>query len=620
MSNHDTLSHVQNRLKSLSDNERQAWLIALLIIIGVVGVFTLAGVNEANGFFQPRHPWGPDLTLMRIGLVAIGGVSGFCLGWLFSSHGRLLKLTIALGLAGIAGSIVIFDHGALGWGSAWLLAFVGFLAGLGYWTRRFVERIRELPTTLGSARWATIREMMEGELFSGDGFLLGRALVGPDEHQRITYPGDGHLLTIAPSRSGKGTNVIVPILLTYEGPVLVTDPKGENTMITAEHRRDRMGQKVHVVDPWGITGLEPSRFNPMDWLQAGDVDIGDNAMLLADAIVEMAGGDAKYFDEESLGLFPGLMVYVAIDPAEEGRRTFGRVRDLMLLDGDDLRELFTRMLNSPHPMVRSTGARCLQKEEKLLSNVWATLQSHTHFLDSPRIRESLSASDFDFADMKTKPMTIYLAIPGDRLKSHGRFLRLLIQQALTVNARNIEAKPDKNVLFLIDEMPALGRLSAIEQAYGLMAGYGMQLHGICQNLSQLKAAYGDGFETFIANSGMVQYFGSGDNMTSEYFSKLCGVTTVWNASTALARAAGITRGKETSHSDSTTHTDTATGTQRQLIYADELRRLPEDKQLLLIGNMNPIIADRHPWFRDDDLKQLGRNLHAEAAAAKATAT
>lgn len=616
MSHHSQNLSLYELLQALPDEERRAWYIALFIALASVGPFVLAGLNEASGFFEPRHPWGPDLTIMRVGLVTVGGLSGFCLGWLFSGHGKMIRLVIALVLLGITGSIVIFDHGALGWGTAWLLAFVGFLAGLGYWTRRFVERIRELPTTLGSARWATIREMMDGGLFSGEGFLLGRAFFGPDEHHRVTYSGDRHLLTIAPSRSGKGINVVIPNLFAYDGSVLVTDPKGENAMITADHRRDVLGQEVHVIDPWTITGLTPSRFNPLDWLQPDDIDIGDNAMLLADAIVEMAGGDSKYFDEESLGLLPGLMIYVAIDPAEDGQRTLGRVRDLLLLDGDDLRKLFTRMLKSPNHMVRSTGARCLQKEEKLLSNVWATLQSQTHFLDSPRIRESLSASDFDFAEMKSKRMTIYLAIPGDRLRSHGRFLRLLIQQALTVNARNIEAKPDKNVLFMIDEMPALGRLSAIEQAYGLMAGYGMQLHGICQNLSQLKTAYGEGFETFIANSGMVQYLGSGDHMTSDYFSKLCGVTTVWNASTAIARAFGVTRGKDTSQSDTTTETDTATGTQRQLIYPDELRRLPHTKQLLLIGNMNPIIADRHPWFEDHDLKHLGRNLDAEAEAAK----
>jgi type IV secretion system protein VirD4 len=278
-------------------------------------------------------------------------------------------------------------------------------------------------------------------------------------------------------------------------------------------------------------------------------------------------------------------------------------------DGDDLEKWLKRMLQSPHHIVRATGAMCLQKDEKLLSNILASVQAQTNFLDSQRIRDSLSRSDFRFEDLKTKPMTIYLVLPSDRLHAYGRWLRLLIQQALTVNARNIENKPAKSVLFVLDEMPALGKLTMVEQAFGLMAGYGMQIHAIAQDASQLKRIYGDGWETFVSNAGVIQYFGSRDNFTAEYFSKLCGVTTVWNFSTALARALSVSRGKDGSTSESITNTDTATGSQRKLAYADELMRLPNDKQLVLIDNMNPIIAQKRPWFADPALKDLGVNLH-----------
>ena len=144
-----------------------------------------------------------------------------------------------------------------------------------------------------------------------------------------------------------------------------------------------------------------------------------------------------------------------------------------------------------------------------------------------------------------------------------------------------------------------------------MAGYGIQIHGIAQDLSQVRRNYGDGWETFVANAGVLQYFGSRDSFTAEYFSKLCGETTVWNFSTAIARAFGITRGKEISESDTTTTTDTATGTQRKLAYPDELMRMPSDRQLLLIGNMNPIMANKVPWFEDPELKDRGVNLYAK---------
>jgi len=254
----------------------------------------------------------------------------------------------------------------------------------------------------------------------------------------------------------------------------------------------------------------------------------------------------------------------------------------------------------------SAGARCLQKEERLLANVIASAQAQTHFLDSARIRESLSTSDFKFEDLKTSKVSIFLVLPSDRLHAFSRWLRLLIQQAITVNARNIELKPEKPVLFLLDEMPALGRLAMVEQAYGLMAGFGIQFWGIVQDLSQLKKIYGDGWEAFIGNSGVIQYFGSRDRITADYFSALCGVSTVWNLSYAFGRVFGYSsQGSSSSFSQTTTNSSV----QRKLAYADELMRLPHNKQLILVGNLNPISGYKLPWFNDPELKNLGNNPH-----------
>lgn len=392
---------------------------------------------------------------------------------------------------------------------------------------------------------------------------------------------------------------------------MVIDIKGENALITAQARKE-LGQEVAIIDPWGIApveGIPAARFNPLDWIVESGMDASENAMLLADAIVVRSGDKDAFWDQMAVGFLQGAILYVASDEREDGQRHLPRVRDLMMLDGDDMRGFFQRMLENPHHVVAATGARMLQMDEKLLSNVMASVQSHTQFLDSPRLRESLSVSDFSFADMKTTPMSVFMVLPADRVQAFAPWLRLLVQQAITVNARNISEKPEKPILFILDEMAALGRLSMVEQAYGLMAGFGMQLYGVVQDLSQLKRIYGDGFETFIGNSGLIQYFGSRDRMTSEYFSALCGETTVWNFSTAMSRTFGSSTGQGGgSSSSSTGETDTTAAAQRKLAYPDELMRMGEDRQLIFIENMNPIIGTKVPWFHDPELKSKGVSL------------
>jgi len=583
------------------------------IAVALVGLMALLLLFAALDEME-RHHWDRNYETIfaayRIWMIIGAAGFGFALGWFMSPRAAGLRAILGAIATIILVWVAAMNNGPVGWGLATLLAVTGFLMALGYWMGRAVRALGETPTTFGSAEWAGADELRARDVFGTSGFRLGEFFNG-EVFETISYGGDRHMMTVAPTRKHKGTAQIIPELLTHEGSTMVIDPKGENAMITAAARIE-MGQEVHVVDPWhiaAIEGITSARFNPLDWLQVGDVDITENAMLLADAIIIMSDGE-KFWDEEAKALLVGVILYVATSDHEAGHRHLPRVRDLLLLDGEDLTKLFQMMMASPLHIVASAGARCLQKDDKLLSNVMATVQSHTHFLDSARIRESMSASDFQFEDLKSTAMSIYLVLPADRLNAFSRWLRLMVQQAITVNARNIEEKPDRPVLFVLDELPALGRLSMVEQAYGLMAGFGMQLHGIVQDLSQVKSVYGEGWETFIGNSGVVQYFGSRDRFTAEYFSALCGETTVWNLSSALARSFGSSSGPNgMTSSESTSETDTRAASQRKLAYPDELMRMHDDKQLLIIDNLNPIIARKKRWFEDEALKDKGVNLH-----------
>lgn len=162
-----------------------------------------------------------------------------------------------------------------------------------------------------------------------------------------------------------------------------------------------------------------------------------------------------------------------------------------------------------------------------------------------------------------------------------------------------------------------------------MAGFGMQLWGIVQDLSQLERIYDKGWETFIGNSGVLQYFGSRDLKTADYFSKLCGVTTIQKISFtgAIARAfgtsfsstAGGQGGSSTSgSSSSTTYSESTTYdlVQRPLVFPDELMVLRDEKQILMVENYNPIPGKKILWHRNQQLKSLGVNLHEQRIEGK----
>jgi type IV secretion system protein VirD4 len=570
----------------------------------------------------------------RVAIIAIAALIGFGLGAFFSQKMRRFRRYLWIGIAALVALSTLFVPSPIGSGITGLVTVVAFFVaiGLGLAWGRFAQvgmggPGSEKSVTFGSARWATADLLRRVGLVGDQGLALGYFAV-ENKLAPLHYPGDRHLLTVAPTRAGKGVAAIIPNLLTYRGSALVIDPKGENAMVTAVRRGtgdkkygiEGLGQKVYVVDPWkltpAVTGVPTACFNPIDWIDPGSPDAGENAMMLADSLVVPApGGDENpFWAEESKALLQGLILHVATDPAEDGKRNLGRVRDLLMLPAADFEALCLKMAVSSHPIVASTGARTAGKEAKLLSNVLAAVQSHTHFLDSPSLRESLSRSDFKFEDLKRQPTTVYLVLPADRLNTFGRWLRLMIQMAITVTARNITDKPERPILFLLDEMAAIGRLTMVEQAYGLMAGFGMQLWGIVQDLSQLHRIYGDGWQTFIGNSGVLQYFGSRDKMTAEYFSSLCGESTVPNISSTVSKAFSTTLSNTSSTTQGETTTHNHGETQRKLIFPDELMRIPPHIQLLLVESLDPIAALKISWFQDERFKPLGVNIRQLPAA------
>ncbi|MGV2111942.1 type IV secretory system conjugative DNA transfer family protein, partial [Agrobacterium salinitolerans] len=133
--------------------------------------------------------------------------------------------------------------------------------------------------THGSARFATDREIA-ALTSSGSGLLIGRHT---KTGKPLRYDGPAHLLTMAPTRTGKGVGTIIPNLLTADRSVICVDPKGENARITGRARQ-KFGP-VHVLDPFGVTGRPSAAFNPLAMLDPHGLDVADDASALADALV-----------------------------------------------------------------------------------------------------------------------------------------------------------------------------------------------------------------------------------------------------------------------------------------------------------------------------------------------
>lgn len=573
-------------------------IVALVWIVQIGAILYLAfqrgGMSGLFGRLVERLLFilRSSLSVRILGLGWLGFVLVIGLGTMLHDYGMIAA---AGSSAGAQASLLVLVV---------LLKLLGSLFGFGLGGPDFV---------FGSAQFATPAHAEAMGLVGSTGIRLGY-LRNPNVTQRekeaeeglrrpIHYTGQRHLLTVAPTRAGKGVSTIIPNLLTYPGSAIIIDPKGENAGITYV-RRASIG-RAFVLDPWGITGKPVAKFNPLDLLTADSPTLIEDALLIADALVVHEGGDSSFWSDEARALIMGFLLHIATSPSEAETRTLGRLRDILTSTPDELAEIGMAMAESDHPVVVSSAARLVSKSENERSGVLSTAQQNTHFLESPALRQNLATSDFRFSDLKgDTPASVYIVLPVDRLTTYNRWLRMLIALGIADLARN-PAKPARPVLFMLDEFAQLGRLKIIEDAYGLMAGLGIQLHAIVQDLSQMERLYERGWQTFIGNAGAIQIFGTRDLHTAEYISKMIGVTTRSVRSTSSSSGQG-------GGSSSTSWSPT----QRPLVFPDELMRMDRNAQILLIENANPVLGDKALWYEDEELKALastGQPLQSRAA-------
>lgn len=366
-------------------------------------------------------------------------------------------------------------------------------------------------------------------------FEEGALLVGTVEGQPLGMRDDRHLLTVAGSRAGKGRSVIIPNMCLYPGSVMAIDPKGDLATITAARRgegsphAEGMGQKVYVLDPFEIARGAATRyrssFNPMDLIDPEALHGRDDAALLADAMIIPSHAESYWTDAAKM-LLTGMILYVAGTFHGEAR-TLLKVREHLTAAPEELDETLAEMALSDIAggVVSRAAHTLIAMSERERASILSTAIVQTDFLDSAAMRNVLRGSDFEMSALKDERISIYLSLPAGRIATHSRWLRLMIALAIEAMERN-QRRPALPVLLIMDEFHTLGSMQVIERAAGLIAGFGVRLWPVLQDLTQLKRYYKESWETFLGNAGLTQWFGINDLTTLDYLSKRLGQTTL----------------------------------------------------------------------------------------------
>lgn len=483
----------------------------------------------------------------------------------------------------------VFDIGGMIAAGSGLLA-VAVAITMSVWRSRQARKV----TTYGSARWADAADIRKAGLTQPAGVFLGQH----DGHY-LRHEGSEHVLTFAPTRSGKGVGLVVPTLLSWPASAVIHDIKGENWQITAGWR-SRFSHCL-LFNP---TDAKSAAYNPLLEVRRGAHEVRD-VQNIADILVDPEGALEKrnHWEKTSHALLVGAILHVLYAGAD---KTLRGVANFLSDPASPFELTLHRMMTTPHlgdgphPVVASAAREVLNKSDNERSGVLSTAMSFLGLYRDPTVAEVTSRCDWRIADLiaAEHPVSLYLVVPPSDISRTKPLIRLILNQIgrrLTESLDGSDGIQRRHkLLLMLDEFPALGRLDFFETALAFMAGYGIRSFLIAQSLNQIDKAYGQN-HSILDNCHVRVTFATNDERTAKRISETLGTATELRAQRNYAghRLAPWLGHLMVSRQE----------TARPLLTPGEVMQLPTDDAVVMVSSLPPIKAKKLRYFADANFKQ-----------------
>jgi type IV secretion system protein VirD4 len=188
------------------------------------------------------------------------------------------------------------------------------------------------------------------------------------------------------------------------------------------------------------------------------------------------------------------------------------------------------------------------------------------------------------------PVTLYLVVPPSDISRTKPLVRLILNQIgrrLTESLEGVERR--HQLLLMLDEFAALGRLDFFETALAFQAGYGIRAFLICQSLNQLAKAYGEN-NSILDNCHVRIAFACNDERTAKRISDALGIATEQRA---MKNYAGHRLSPWLAHL-MVSRQETA----RPLLTPGEVMQLPSTDEIVMVAGLPPIRAKKIRYYED----------------------
>ena len=450
----------------------------------------------------------------------------------------------------------------------------------------------------GTARIGNLREL--NGLTGTDGFTISKNVRLSAEK---SYE---HVMVLGPTGSGKSSSFFIPNLLDLDGihSAVVTDPKGEMYELTSPYL-ESLGYNIIKLEP-----LHPERneffYNPLAIIDDA-TEIRNIAQLIltnGNKAVEISTGSSSSGAEwinMSIPLLAASFAYV---------KEFGKTKSIpeaidIILNGN-LKSMDEMFRKCPDAYKLFLIFKSAGESEKTISSIKSVLTTNVQLFTDPKVAKFVTAPMvynedgekipdeerlFNPLILRKKPTVLFVCVPEAKATMMMPLMSVFFTQLLEIT---MEQKTGQPILYMLDEFANIGVIPSIATVTATARSRKIGISIGIQGVEQLKRNYGDENAEDIMNNLKTKMIYSGLTGTSaQYVSDLAGVTTIETKSYSTQN----TPGQDVVTSIFTGPSVQKSGTRREVITPDEVRRMDEDKVLIIAHNRNPVFDAKNSYFK-----------------------
>ncbi len=440
------------------------------------------------------------------------------------------------------------------------------------------------------AKWATARQEHRIAVRREPGSRPWRLVAGRGRASRRLLAAEDCVSAVVfgPNGSGKTTSLIVPNVLDWAGPVVLTTAKAQDLEPVCGARAT--SGPVWVIAPGGAPGRETVGWSPL--AAATDPEAADR---IAEWMVDSSGmtGDpkARPWNAQARKYLKGLLL--AAHLTGSGLRQWTQ----WIYAGEKARDQVEDILRSAgHPETAQEYASTWQIHEEGKGSVLFTALGLADTYSRPGVHAAVDRGGLNIDDLLDRNGTLCIVTPsteGDRFAPYFTTLVSAIIHEAECRAAANGGPLDPRLLLALDEAGNVFRYPRLPHLLTTSRGNGIQLLLIYHDLAQVEHLYGgrEVARTVISNAKMRMLLpGVGDLETLRYWSDLMGQT--------RTQTHGSTTGADGRRSRSLSeHSD-------HLAPLHRLQQLADGQAVLIYQNLPPTRVKLLPWYADRRFRHL----------------